>query len=392
MNAIREHRDGRFLLGAACVAVILHILVFLIPLPEAEGWTPPEEERPSRPHVDIRITPPPIKPPPEKPPIKPPERLVPVPLPARMEIDPVDVPYVETDIPPLDVEIDPFISDSPPAPPPTRDPDLPYLQHTEGLELPTPIVKDPPAYPSLARATRQSGEVILSAVIDRSGRVVEIEVVLGVAPVELGGRGFHRIAGLGHALTAGDRLPIAEGSALSPLRLQSQAKTSQHIRVMPGPQTSLFSADVRAEFEATLFHRSARANRQGVRMDHAGAPFSTDGQLNQVSDFISEGDIQMTGDGTPFVLLADCQTIGGYPRIGTVLPVDLPRIAQAEAGSELRFRFVTMEDAETAWESDDAQLERLTRQTQPRIRDPREMADLLRYEMIDRPPGDVVGD
>ena len=129
----------------------------------------------------------------------------------------------------------------------------------------------------------------------------------------------------------------------------------------------------------------------GVRLEHDGAAFSTAAQLNQVSDFISEGDIQMTGDGTPYVLLADCQTIGGYPRIGTVLPADLPRIAQAGPGAELRFQLVTLEEAEAAWQSDADWLADLSRACAPRVRNPREMADLLSYELIDRPPDEVAG-
>lgn len=209
---------------------------------------------------------------------------------------------------------------------------------------------------------------------------------------EFGGRGYHRIGGFGAPLRDGERVPLGADPHLTapPQRLVSHPDKGP-IRVMPGPQTAFFSDAVRETFAAARFTRSARANRQGVRLDHDGAAFSTGGQLNQVSDFISEGDIQMTGDGTPYVLLADCQTIGGYPRIGTVLPVDLPRIAQAEAGDELRFRFVTLEEAEAAWVGDADVLASLKKARQPRVRDPREMADLLSYELIDRPSGEVTG-
>lgn len=211
-------------------------------------------------------------------------------------------------------------------------------------------------------------------------------------PLDLGGRGWHRIAGLGRPLAAGDRLPVAAGKEAAPLRLRPDSGSRAPLRVMPGPQTAAFSPATRAAFEAAIFHRSPRSNRQGVRLDHAGTPFATGGQLSLVSDFIAEGDIQMTGDGTPYVLLADCQTMGGYPRIGTVLPADLSRIAQAGAGEELRFRFVTLEEAEAAWESDEAALARIRRRLEPQVRDPREIADLLRFELVDRPPRDVLGD
>lgn len=209
--------------------------------------------------------------------------------------------------------------------------------------------------------------------------------------IEFDGRGYHRIGGFGAPLSAGDSLPLGQDTApeTPPHRL-SDTKANGPIRVMPGPQTALFSKDVLDQFIQTTFIRSPRANRQGVRLDHDGSGFATGEQLNQVSDFISEGDVQMTGDGTPYVLLAECQTIGGYPRIGTVLPCDLHRIAQASAGDPLRFTFVTLAEAEAAWISDDAIYERLKRMMIPRVRDPHEMADLLSYELIDRPSDDVV--
>lgn len=208
---------------------------------------------------------------------------------------------------------------------------------------------------------------------------------------ELGGRGFHRIAGLGELITAGDTLPLGKDTHLDapPMRLPAQHKGSGPLRVMPGPQSDLFNEKVRATFEATSFTRSPRANRQGVRLDHDGAPFATDGQLTLVSDFICEGDIQMTGDGTPFVLLAECQTMGGYPRIGTVIPADLPRVAQAMLGETLTMRFISTAEAEDLWQSDEAYVKSRTTAKVPRVRDPREMADLLSYELVDRPGPEV---
>ena len=210
---------------------------------------------------------------------------------------------------------------------------------------------------------------------------------------ELGGRGRHRIAGLGPELAEGDALPFGddpEPESVS-LRLAPETPARHPIRVIPGPQTALFPPEVIARFEATPFTRSPKGNRQGVRMDHDGLPFSTDAQLGQVSDFICEGDIQMTGDGTPFVLLSECQTMGGYPRIGTVIPSDLGRIAQALPGTEFRFRFVPLCDAEATWKGDEDLYRAAKKRRAPRIRDPRDMADLLSYELIDRPGPEVTG-
>ncbi|NNE88951.1 MAG: biotin-dependent carboxyltransferase [Silicimonas sp.] len=211
--------------------------------------------------------------------------------------------------------------------------------------------------------------------------------------VELGGRGYHKIAGLGRLLAAGNILPIGQDKQAdaAPMRLAERLPGKGPIRVMPGPQSDLFGDGAQAAFEAATFVRSPRANRQGVRLDHDGAPFATKGQLTLVSDFITEGDIQMTGDGTPYVLLAECQTMGGYPRIGTVIPTDLSRIAQALPGDALVFRIISTAEAEALWQSETAYFKARKAALAPRVRDPREMTDLLSYELIDRPDPDVAG-
>ncbi|QMU59815.1 MAG: urea amidolyase [Boseongicola sp.] len=206
----------------------------------------------------------------------------------------------------------------------------------------------------------------------------------------LGGRGYHGIAGLGALCQAGDILTAPDDPTPDAprQRLTLPKPKNDAIRIMNGPQTALFPEETRRRFEETIFTRSPRGNRQGVRLDQTREPFSTGGQLTLTSDFIAAGDIQMTGDGTPYVLMADCQTMGGYPRIGTVLPADLPRIAQAQPGTKLTFRFVSLEQAEAAWQSDDARRAAFAKACTPLIRDPHEMGDLLSYELISRPVED----
>lgn len=65
-----------------------------------------------------------------------------------------------------------------------------------------------------------------------------------------------------------------------------------------------------------------------------------------VSEGVGFGSVQVPPDGKPIVLMADRQTIGGYPKIGHVIAVDLPRLAQAQTGVLVKFEEIAVEDAQ----------------------------------------------
>ena len=60
----------------------------------------------------------------------------------------------------------------------------------------------------------------------------------------------------------------------------------------------------------------------------------------RTSEPVFPGTVQLPPDGLPIVLLADAQTVGGYPKIATVIRADLPRLAQARPGERLTFAAV----------------------------------------------------
>ena len=207
----------------------------------------------------------------------------------------------------------------------------------------------------------------------------------GIAtPQIMDSRATHFAAGIGGALRDGDCLPLDDDPApdAAPQRLSPDDRLSGGtLRIMPGPQTDLFTDETRARFYATPFMRGTTGNRQGVRLDHDGAPFGHQAQ-SLASDLIVPGDVQMTGDGIPYVLMAECQTMGGYPRIGSVIPADLPRLAQATPGTKLRFTPITVEEAQTATLSQKAERQAISARLTPMIRDPHDIADLLSYQLI----------
>lgn len=200
---------------------------------------------------------------------------------------------------------------------------------------------------------------------------------------EMSARSAHLTAGIGALLQAGDSLPIPPSAARSGLCLLPEDRLSGGaIRMLPSFQSELFSAETRARFAATRFRRDPRANRQGVRLAMDVAGFHADGGLSIVSEVITPGDIQVTGDGAPYVLMCESQTTGGYPRIGTVIPADLPKVAQAPAGAELWFEVVSLQEAIDIETRARAALKALPARITPLVRDPHEIADLLSYQLV----------
>lgn len=200
----------------------------------------------------------------------------------------------------------------------------------------------------------------------------------------LGSRASHLAAGIGGMVRSGEELPVgADGGEDTGLTLPVDRRfDGGTIRLVDSLQTELFDKQTRDRFTDTSFLRDARANRMGMRLTSEGGGFAAQGGLNILSEAIVPGDIQVTGDGTPFLLLVESQTTGGYPRIGTVIPADLPRAAQTPAGGRMTFRFVTRDEALKAEAQTRAYVSGLARACRPLLRDPAEMRDLLSYELI----------
>ena len=201
---------------------------------------------------------------------------------------------------------------------------------------------------------------------------------------DMGSRSTHIRAGIGRPLETGDSLPLGPDahSEVSNGLTPSDRFDGGKIRIVASMQTEAFDQATRDRFTAATFRRDPRGNRMGVRMDYDGEGFSTGAGLSIVSEIVVAGDIQIAGDGAPFVLMCECQTTGGYPRIGTVIPCDLPRIAQAQPGTALSFEFITMEQATALQQRHATDMSGLRSRVAPLVRDPATIRDLLAYQLV----------
>jgi len=156
-----------------------------------------------------------------------------------------------------------------------------------------------------------------------------------LAPV-LGSLSTHQRSGLGPPMLApGQRLPIRGGAPLVPLALEPPpAPGGGAIRILAGPQEDWFEPDALGILTGAAWRIGARSDRMGRFLE---GPHLPPRPGSMVSDGIVAGGIQIPPSGQPIVLMRDCQTTGGYPRIATVISADMDRLAQIPPGAMLRF-------------------------------------------------------
>jgi antagonist of KipI len=114
--------------------------------------------------------------------------------------------------------------------------------------------------------------------------------------------------------------------------------------MIPGEQ----SADYGEAIWSMTHRTSSRSDRMGVRLEGEPLGGGLEGAGSMRSVAVLPGTVQVPPDGQPIVLLADAQTIGGYPVIGHVIAADLPVAAQLRPGDLVCWRQATIEEAHQA--------------------------------------------
>lgn len=172
---------------------------------------------------------------------------------------------------------------------------------------------------------------------------IDIAPVLGSTSTYLRGR----LGGVaGRALRDGDILRVGrtkrspEGHWRIDPRVLPAYSASPVVRVVRGAQADEFGG---AWFD-TEFKVTPRSDRMGVRL--SGPAVKRSHSRDLISTAVAPGTIQIPPDGQPIVLMADAQTIGGYPQIAHVISVDLPLVAQLRPGDSLRFSEVSLDEAQ----------------------------------------------
>ena len=150
----------------------------------------------------------------------------------------------------------------------------------------------------------------------------------------------------GKPLQADDQLECirCEGGEDLLLPVDKQPRYQQEVvlRTVLGYQQAHFSPVQQALFFSSSYEVSDNCDRMGYRLKGRAIKGDIEGIL---SEGICHGAIQIPADGQPIVLMNDRQTIGGYPKIGSVIALDTAKLGQLAPGGKVSFEQISMEQA-----------------------------------------------
>ncbi|KXG74504.1 KipI antagonist [Fervidicola ferrireducens] len=116
------------------------------------------------------------------------------------------------------------------------------------------------------------------------------------------------------------------------------------IRVILGPQDDYFDEDNIKLFLNSTYTITKDSDRMGYRLE--GPQIRAKEKHDIITDGIVPGAIQIPANGNPIIMLKDAQTTGGYAKIATCIWSDLPKLAQLKPGDRIRFKAISVEEAQ----------------------------------------------
>lgn len=176
-----------------------------------------------------------------------------------------------------------------------------------------------------------------------------------IFPQVMGSRSTYlsgRFGGLdGRALRKGDilfgpdiRSPLSQLGFRFPGDWTPQFDKEALLRVILGPQDHHFTEEGLETLCSSFYQVTPQCDRMGVRLEGPKIERRSEVEESIISEGLIVGAIQVPGDGKPIIILTELVT-GGYTKIATVISTDLSKAAQLKPGDQVRFAFVSVEEA-----------------------------------------------
>ena len=149
----------------------------------------------------------------------------------------------------------------------------------------------------------------------------------------------------GEKLKVGQKIEINQLKNVSNRNLNYTNTKIENIRVIKGTNFEYFSENAVKNFFSKEFLVTKLTDRMGMRLEGEKLENLVDSNIK--SEGLVKGVIQVPTDGNLIIMLADHGTIGGYPKIATVISADFDKLVQMSPGSRIKFKEVSLTDAET---------------------------------------------
>ena len=129
------------------------------------------------------------------------------------------------------------------------------------------------------------------------------------------------------------------------------------IRVQKGVEWNFLTTEAHQKISTATFTIGQQSNRMGYRLKGEG--LQTNQPCEIISSAVTQGTVQLTPSGELILLMAEAQTVGGYPRIMQVCAADLSILAQKKPGDEIQFQMVSLQEAEDLYVAQNNKLNKL---------------------------------
>lgn len=142
-------------------------------------------------------------------------------------------------------------------------------------------------------------------------------------------------------------LQVLKAGATIELFQSSESMRGTTIRVLKGAEWNYLTDASATNFTQQAFTVTQQSNRMGYRLKTE--TLQTNQSCDIVSSPVTQGTVQLTSSGEMIILMADAQTVGGYPRIAQVCAADISLLAQKKPGDAIQFQIVSLQEAEALY-------------------------------------------
>lgn len=128
-----------------------------------------------------------------------------------------------------------------------------------------------------------------------------------------------------------------KNSNIVPIKIDVQ----KEIAAYAGPEWHKLPKADQSRILSTVFIIDNKSDRMGYRLNGSAIKGGKD---EIYSSPVMPGTVQLLPSGLPIILMRDCQTTGGYPRILQITESDINQLSQRRPGDEVRFQLKPMID------------------------------------------------